>query len=182
MGEPLQPEYLETYRFYVTNIDYEELDTESCWPFYNQRATVEGHIKESKLGFNLDKLPSLNFHGNAFYVQLVCLAYNILNWFKRFLLPPEFHSKNIRWLTMNLLCLAALVVRKKLQWLIKYPVGCWLRSVDGTYLPTSIRREALLCGLTELEVIYNLSMNKQFGCGITRIDLAAHPQSAFGGA
>ena len=129
LGEPLQPEYLETYRFYVTNIGYEELDAESCWRFYNQRATVEGHIKESKLGFNLDKLPSLNFHGNAFYVQLVCLAYNILNWFKRFLLPPEFRSKNIRWLRMNLLCLPALVVRKKLQWFIKYPVGYCYRAL-----------------------------------------------------
>ncbi|MFQ6094162.1 MAG: IS1380 family transposase [bacterium] len=129
LGQPRQPEYLESYRFYVTDIGYEELDAESCWRFYNHRATVENCIKESKLGFNLDKLPSLNFYGNAFYVQLVVLAYNLLNWFKRFVLPAQFRSKSIRWLRMNLLLIPALVTRKKLQWFIKYPRGYRYRTL-----------------------------------------------------
>jgi hypothetical protein len=121
LGASDQPEFVETYRFYVTSIGYQELDAESVWQFYNERGTVENRIKESKLGFYLDKLPNQHFWGNAFYVQLVTLAYNILNWFKRFVLPAEFRSKNIRWLRMQLLCLPALLVTKKFQWFIKYP-------------------------------------------------------------
>ena len=121
LGQPVEPEYFDSYRFYVTNIGYDELDAQSVWRFYNERATVENRIKESKIGFSLDKLPNQHFWGNAFYVQLVSLAYNLLNWFKRFLLPAEFRSKSIRWLRMNLLLLPALIVRKKLQWFIKYP-------------------------------------------------------------
>ena len=123
-GQPMEPEFHDTYRFYVTNIGYNELDAQSVWRFYNERATVENRIKESKLGFYLDKLPNQHFWGNAFYVQLVSLAYNILNWFKRFVLPAEFRSKSMRWLRMNLLLLPALIVRKKLQWFIKYPNHC----------------------------------------------------------
>ena len=119
-GIASEPEFLEIFRFYVTNIGYEELDAESVYHFYNERATAENRIKESKMGFYLDKLPNQHFWGNALYLQLVSLAYNILNWFKRFILPPEFRSKSMRWLRMNLLVLPALIVRKKYQWFIKY--------------------------------------------------------------
>ncbi len=121
-GEPLQPRYLDKYRFYVTNIPVDRLEAVDCWSFYNERGTVENRIKESKLGFHLDKLPSTNQQGNAFYAQLVLLAYNLLNWFKRFVVPPEFRTKSIRWIRMNLLILPALVVRKKNQWFIKFSV------------------------------------------------------------
>ena len=121
-GEPLVPPFLEEYTFYVTNFSPEQLDAEGVWHFYNERGTVENRVKESRLGFALDKLPSHNFFGNAIYVQLVFFAYNLLNAFKRFLLPLEYQRKNIRWLRMHLLRLPALVTRKKLQWVVKFPI------------------------------------------------------------
>lgn len=120
-GEPNQPEYLEEYHFYVTSIPYDKLDAVSIWRFYNQRGTVENRIKESKLGFYLDKLPSHNPDGNAFYVKLVALAYNLMNGFKRFVLPVEFRTKSIRWLRFCLILLPALIERRKYQWFIKFP-------------------------------------------------------------
>ncbi len=120
-GDPVEPEFVEEYAFYMTSFAPEELDAEGVWHFYNERGTVENRIKESRLGFFLDKLPSHNFHGNAIYVQLVFLAYNLLNAFKRFLLPPQYRTKTIRWLRMHLLNLPAQVVRKKLQWVVKFP-------------------------------------------------------------
>ena len=119
-GHPLEPKDLIEYRFYVTDILKEKLDKLSCWRFYNDRATVENRIKEQKLGFNLDKLPVHTKKGNEVYILLVALAYNILNWFKRFLLPEEFKSKCIKWLRLYLLNLPAIIERKKKQYFIKF--------------------------------------------------------------
>jgi len=119
-GNPVESANLTEYRFYVTNISREELDKVSCYRFYNNRATVENRIKEQKLGFNLDKLPVHNKKGNEVYILLVALAYNILNWFKRFLLPEEFRSRCIKWVRMYLLNLPALIKRKKKQYFVKF--------------------------------------------------------------
>ena len=119
-GNPLEPPFTVEYSFYVTNIPQIELDKLPCYRFYNNRATVETRIKEQKLGFNLDKLPVHNKEGNEVYILLVALAYNILNWFKRFLLPEEFRSRCIKWIRMYLLNLPALIQRKKKQYFIKF--------------------------------------------------------------
>jgi len=119
-GSPLEPPFTVEYRFYVTNISKSELDKLSCYRFYNNRATVENRIKEQKLGFNLDKLAVHNKEGNEVYILLVALAYNILNWFKRFLLPEEFRSRCIKWIRMYLLNLPAIIQRKKKQYFIKF--------------------------------------------------------------
>jgi len=119
-GNPLEPPLTVEYSFYVTNIPQVELDKLPCYRFYNNRATVETRIKEQKLGFNLDKLPVHNKEGNEVYILLVALAYNILNWFKRFLLPEEFRSRCIKWIRMYLLNLPALIQRKKKQYFIKF--------------------------------------------------------------
>ncbi len=119
-GNPVESPYTVEYSFYVTNISKIELDKLSCYRFYNNRATVETRIKEQKLGFNLDKLPVHNKEGNEVYVLLVALAYNILNWFKKFLLPEEFRSRCIKWIRMYLLNLPAIIQRKKKQYFIKF--------------------------------------------------------------
>ena len=88
--------YLDEFRK-IINVDKGrmgyKLDKLSSYRLYNNRATVENRIKEQKLGFNLNKLPVHNKKGNEVYILLVALAYNILNWFKRFLFPEEFKSK-----------------------------------------------------------------------------------------
>jgi len=119
-GSPVEPPFIVEYRFYVTNISKSELDKLSCYRFYNNRATVENRIKEQKLGFNLDKLAVHNKEGNEVYILLVALTYNILNWFKRFLLPEEFRSRCIKWIRMYLLNLPAIIQRKKKQYFIKF--------------------------------------------------------------
>jgi len=119
-GNPVEPPFTVEYRFYVTNISKSKLNKLSCYRFYNNRATVENRIKEQKLGFNLDKLAVHNKEGNEVYILLVALAYNILNWFKRFLLPEEFRSRCIKWIRMYLLNLPAIIQRKKKQYFIKF--------------------------------------------------------------
>lgn len=54
---------------------------------YNDRATVETILKEGALGFHLDSLPSARFAGNELFCQLLILAYNHVNLFRRLCLP-----------------------------------------------------------------------------------------------
>ena len=109
-GNPADPPYAVEYSFYVTNISKSELDKLSCYRFYNNRATVETRIKEQKLGFNLDKLAVHNEEGNEVYILLVALDYNVLTWFKRFLLPEEFKSRCIKWIRMYFLNLYSIIL------------------------------------------------------------------------
>ena len=53
------------------------------WAFYNRRVTVESILKESALGFQMDHLPTGRFAGNALFCQLLILAYNVVNVFRR---------------------------------------------------------------------------------------------------
>ena len=70
----------------VTNLTWKPRQVLS---FYNQRATVETILKEGALGFHMDSLPSESFAGNGLYCQLLVLAYNHVNLFRRLCLPAE---------------------------------------------------------------------------------------------
>jgi hypothetical protein len=76
-----------TMAFYLTNLD---LSPEETVEFYNQRGTSENMIKEAKNGFRMDKVNHRNFVTNVNRIQLTGLAYNLVNSFKRLVLPDKF--------------------------------------------------------------------------------------------
>lgn len=97
------------FSFYATNIDGEPWEIIG---FYYQRATVENRIKEAKLGFSLDKLPSGLFMVNVVYLHFVMLAYNLLWWFKdSFPMPKKLSDRGIRFLREALFLVPAVVER-----------------------------------------------------------------------
>jgi Transposase DDE domain group 1 len=53
------------------------------WRFYNQRARAELIIRELKDACVLEKIPTRDFPANEAFFQIVLLAYNLLNSFKR---------------------------------------------------------------------------------------------------
>lgn len=97
------------FSFYITNM---EGDPWEIIGFYNARATVENRIKEAKLGFRLDKLPSGLFRVNVIYLHFVMLAYNLLWWFKdSLLLGKKLSDRGIRFLREVLFLVPAVVER-----------------------------------------------------------------------
>lgn len=88
------------YRAIVTNLDWRAGRVLSC---YNRRATVESILKEGALGFHMDSLPSASFAGNAVYCQLLILAYNLVNLFRRLCAPAEGRRQQVRGLRRRLL-------------------------------------------------------------------------------
>lgn len=81
-----------TYRAFVTNLRIWPL---AVYRLYNDRAAVELIIKELKADYPLAKIPTGQFAANEAYFHLLLFAYNVVNWFKRLCLPPEFHSMTL---------------------------------------------------------------------------------------
>jgi Transposase DDE domain group 1 len=75
-----------------------------------QHATMENAIKEHKSGFGLERLPTQKFHANWAYLLIGQLAFNLLAWFKRLVLPPAYQQATIKTIRHHLLNLAGKLV------------------------------------------------------------------------
>jgi hypothetical protein len=88
---------------------------------HNGRGTAEKAIGELKHGYGLDKLPCGQLLANAAYFQIVLLAHNLVQTFKRFALPQSWRTFCIKNLRFRLLCQAAIVVRHARRLILKLP-------------------------------------------------------------
>jgi len=90
------------YQVFVTNLSLQPL-----WRFYNDRAGVELLIRQLKGGYALGSIPTRHFFANELYFHLLLLAYNLVNWFKRLCLPPEFQTATLQTLRHKVLLMPA---------------------------------------------------------------------------
>jgi hypothetical protein len=96
-----------TYQAFVTNLTLSPLN---LWRFYNQRATAELIIRELKDAYALGKIPTHDFAANELFFQVVLLAYNLLNWFKRLCAPVRWQRATLQRLRQRLLVVPAQLV------------------------------------------------------------------------
>ena len=82
------------YHATVTNDEVRSARALVVW--HLQHAAMENAIKEHKSGFGLEKLPTQKFHANWAYLLIGQLAFNLLAWFKRLVLPPAYHQATIK--------------------------------------------------------------------------------------
>jgi hypothetical protein len=90
------------YRVIATDIDGDEME---IIRLYNQRGRCENYIREAKYGFSLKHLPCGTVSGNATWVKIGMLAYNIGIYFKRSVLPEDFQRnfiQRIRYMMYNI--------------------------------------------------------------------------------
>jgi hypothetical protein len=109
-GEQLRLFKMAGYRYQVlvTNLPLRPLN---LWRFYNDRAGVELVIKELKGDWAAGCIPTRFFQANEAYFQLLLLAYNVVNWFKRLCLPPEYQSATVQTLRQKILVMPAVLRR-----------------------------------------------------------------------
>jgi Transposase DDE domain group 1 len=93
----------------VTNDEERSADELEIW--HRAKARVENRIKEAKLGFALDNLPSRLFHANWAYLLCTLLAYNLLCWLKLLALPASERGSYAKRLRFRYLNIAATVGR-----------------------------------------------------------------------
>ena len=92
----------------MTNLSLTPLNR---WRFYNQRARAELIIRELKDAYALEKIPTKDFLANEAFFQIVLLAYNLLNWFKRLCVPPHLERATLPRLRQRLFLVPAQLVR-----------------------------------------------------------------------
>jgi hypothetical protein len=97
-----------TYQVMVTNLELRPLN---LWRFYNQRARAELIIRELKEAYALGKIPTKDFPTNEAFFQIVLLAYNLLNWFKRLCAPVALERATLQRLRQHLFLVPAQLVR-----------------------------------------------------------------------
>lgn len=67
------------YQCIVTNLSISGYEV---WKFYNGRCNAENMIKEGVYDYGLDEVVSHHYAGNACWLYLSLLAYNLTNWLK----------------------------------------------------------------------------------------------------
>jgi Transposase DDE domain group 1 len=75
-----------------------------------QPAARENALKAHKSGFGLAKLPTQKFHANWAYLLMGQLAFNLVAWFERLVLPPEYQGVTVKTLRHRLFSLAGKLV------------------------------------------------------------------------
>ncbi len=101
------------YHATVTNVQNQSAHELVVW--HLQHATMENAIKEHKSGFGLEKLPTQKFHANWAYLLIGQIAFNLVAWFKRLVLPPTYHRTTIKTIRHHLLNLAGKLVHTARQ-------------------------------------------------------------------
>jgi Transposase DDE domain group 1 len=96
------------YQVLVTNLLLQPLN---LWRFYNDRAGIELVIRQLKGDYALGHVPTRHFPTNESYFHLLLLAYNLINWFKRLCLPPEFQNATLQTLRQQILLMPAQLLR-----------------------------------------------------------------------
>ncbi len=97
-----------SYQALVTNLALQPLN---LWRFYNRRARAELIIRELKYAYALGKIPTCDFLANEAFFQIVLLAYNLLNWFKRLCIPPHLQRATLQRLRQRLFVVPAQLAR-----------------------------------------------------------------------
>jgi len=97
-----------SYQVLVTNLSLTPLN---LWRFYNRRARAELIIRELKDAYALGKIPTQDFPANEAFFQIVLLAYNLLNWFKRLCVPRHLQRATLQRLRQRLFLVPSQLVR-----------------------------------------------------------------------
>lgn len=105
----------------VTNDGQRSADDLECW--HRAKANVENRIKEAKLGFALDNLPSQRFHANWAYLLCTLLAYDLLVWLKLLALPASEQASDAKRLRFRFVAVAASVGRSGRRLVLRLQSG-----------------------------------------------------------
>ena len=105
------------YHVLVTNDEQRVAEEVLIWQL--QHANMENRIKEHKSGFGLEKLPTQRFHANWAYLLIGQMAFNLIAWFKKLVLPQPYHQSTIKTIRHQVLNVAGKIVQTGRQ---LYPV------------------------------------------------------------
>lgn len=122
-NKPGQPPLWEGVQYkyfaYVTCFEDTVLDQ---YKFCVERCSLEGFIKEGKLGFHYDHLPHEELSANQAYLSHVQMSYNLGIWFKLFNAPAPVNRWTVKTLRQRILNVCGNLTRQAGKWILSLPV------------------------------------------------------------
>jgi len=106
------------YSVMVTNLP---LDPWRIWKFYQPRATVEKNIRELLYDLPLGKIPSGEWLANVAFFPIVLFAYDLVHWFRRLCLPPQYRRATVETVRSDFFVLPARLVSRAGQNVLQLP-------------------------------------------------------------
>ena len=97
-----------SYHAVITNDKKKSAKAIMKWAL--QRCGMENQIKEHKSGFGLEKLPTQKFRANAVWLLIGQIAFNLVAWMKKLILPEEYEKATIKRIRHHILNLAGRIV------------------------------------------------------------------------
>jgi hypothetical protein len=119
------------YHAYVTNL---ALSPEGVWRFYNDRACLELLIKELKYDYGLGQIPTHRFAANAFYFQILRLAYNLVVGFQTLCLPDAWQRATLATIRRRFLLIPAVLAKPQGYPVLRFPVSSPARQDVDTIM------------------------------------------------
>ena len=99
-----------------------------CIQFYCARGNMENFIKEGKNGFDFGAVSSHSMTVNANRLEIHALAYNIVNWMKRLILPDEMKTDQIDTIRLKIIKVASKIVHHGRKRQFKMCSSCTYQS------------------------------------------------------
>lgn len=106
------------YSVMVTNLS---LAPWRLWKFYQPRATVEKNIRELLYDLPLGKIPSGDWLANVAFFHIVLFAYDLVHWFRRLCLPPQYKAATVETVRSDFLVLPARLVSRAGRNMLQLP-------------------------------------------------------------
>lgn len=116
------------YRVLVTNLP---LTPSGVLSFYDGRAGVERVIRTLKDDYPFAKAATSNFAANTLYAEFSMLAYNLMVWFKRLCLPPQWQSYTLPTIRHRLLMIPGEFTRAGNVPTLRFPRNNLYQDVFG---------------------------------------------------
>jgi Transposase DDE domain group 1 len=108
------------YRYYAVITNDLRRTPRQLMKWALRRCAMENQIKEhkSQSGFSLEKLPTKKFFANWAWLLIGQLAFNLVAWFKRLMLPEQYHTSTIKTIRYQVLNLAGRIVESGRQFFL----------------------------------------------------------------
>lgn len=106
------------YHAFVTDLS---LKPAAVYRFYTGRANAELDIRELKRSLPLGKVPTARFTANAAHFELILLAYDLMNWFRRLCLSGSWQHARLSTLRRELFMLPARLLRVQNRNVLRLP-------------------------------------------------------------
>ena len=101
---------------------------------HSKRGNMENYIKEAKIGFDLEHLPTGQFHANWTYMLIGMLAYNLISWMKRLVFPTEYTKSFVGKLRFRFIQIGGILTHTHRQFILYLQKGyLYLKEFIETY-------------------------------------------------